>query len=141
MRRACRRLPARARGLGLRAGPEGAGFCPALSPARSPTRGRSSVPPAPQAKPGQAKPSGAPGKQAAKAKMKAKAAQAGKLRNSAKGKVPKSALGKVGKGPGVLPPGPGCALEGGDLEAGDLEGGDLEGGDLEAGLGTRVRHS
>lgn len=129
MRRACRRLPSRARGLGLRAGPEGAGFCPALSPARSPTRGRSSVPPAPQAKPGQAKPSGAPGKQAAKAK--AKAAQAGKLRNSAKGKVPKSALGKVGKGPGVLPPGPGCALEEGDLE----------GGDLEAGLGTRVRHS
>lgn len=70
-----------------------------------------SFPTAPQAAPGQAKPSGAPGKQAAKAKAKAKATQAGKLRNSAKGKVPKSALGKVGKGPG-------CALEEGDREAG-----------------------
>ncbi|XP_036314097.1 active regulator of SIRT1 [Pipistrellus kuhlii] len=55
------------------------------------------APEAPQAKPGQAKPSGAPGKQAAKAKAKAKAAQAGKLRNSAKGKVPKSALAEFQK--------------------------------------------
>lgn len=44
-------------------------------------------------------------KRAQKAKAKAKATQAGKLRNSAKGKVPKSALGKLGKGLDVLPPG------------------------------------
>ncbi|XP_008142823.2 active regulator of SIRT1 [Eptesicus fuscus] len=55
------------------------------------------APEAPQAAPGQAKPSGAPGKQAAKAKAKAKATQAGKLRNSAKGKVPKSALAEFQK--------------------------------------------
>ncbi|XP_059537462.1 active regulator of SIRT1 [Myotis daubentonii] len=53
------------------------------------------APEAPQAAPGQAAPSGAPGKRAAKAK--AKATQAGKLRNSAKGKVPKSALAEFQK--------------------------------------------
>lgn len=53
------------------------------------------APEAPQAAPGPATPSGAPGKRAAKAK--AKATQAGKLRNSAKGKVPKSALAEFQK--------------------------------------------
>lgn len=41
--------------------------------------------------------------------QKAKATQTGKLRNSAKGKVPKSALGKLGKGLDVLAPGSGSA--------------------------------
>lgn len=52
-----------------------------------------SLPTAPRAAPGQAKPSGAP----VKRNRKAKATQAQKLRNSAKGKVPKSALGELGK--------------------------------------------
>ncbi|XP_036108114.1 active regulator of SIRT1 [Molossus molossus] len=51
------------------------------------------APEAPQAAPGQAKQSGAPGKRA----RKAKATQTGKLRNSAKGKVPKSALAEFQK--------------------------------------------
>nr|XP_019590121.1 PREDICTED: active regulator of SIRT1 [Rhinolophus sinicus] len=51
------------------------------------------APEAPGASPGQAKPSGPPGKRA----RKAKATQAGKLRNSAKGKVPKSALAEFQK--------------------------------------------
>lgn len=53
-----------------------------------------SYPAAPRAAPGQAKPSGAP----AKRTRKAKATQAQKLRNSAKGKVPKDALGELGDG-------------------------------------------
>lgn len=73
-----------------------------------------SSPTAPQAAPGQAKKSGAPGKRA----RKAKATQTGKLRNSAKGKVPKSALGKLGKGPGVLPRRRALCLGGRGLEAG-----------------------
>ncbi|XP_034499816.1 active regulator of SIRT1 isoform X3 [Ailuropoda melanoleuca] len=48
---------------------------------------------APRAAPGQAKPSGAP----AKRTRKAKATQAQKLRNSAKGKVPKDALAEFQK--------------------------------------------
>lgn len=64
-----------------------------------------SSPTAPGASAAQAKPSGPPGKRT----RKAKATQAGKLRNSAKGKVPKSALGKRGKGRDVLCPGSGCA--------------------------------
>ncbi|KAM5335357.1 active regulator of SIRT1 [Glossophaga mutica] len=51
------------------------------------------APEAPQAAPGQTKPNGAPVKRA----RKAKATQAGKLRNSAKGKVPKSALAEFQK--------------------------------------------
>ncbi|XP_045321851.1 active regulator of SIRT1 isoform X1 [Leopardus geoffroyi] len=51
------------------------------------------APEAPQAAPGQAKPSGAPVKRT----RKAKATQAQKLRNSAKGKVPKSALAEFRK--------------------------------------------
>nr|XP_060512277.1 active regulator of SIRT1 isoform X1 [Panthera onca] len=51
------------------------------------------APEAPQAAPGQAKPSGAPVKRT----RKAKATQAQKLRNSAKGKVPKSALAEFQK--------------------------------------------
>ncbi|EDM15754.1 similar to RIKEN cDNA 2510038A11 (predicted), isoform CRA_a [Rattus norvegicus] len=50
---------------------------------------------APRAVPGQAKASGTPVKQTRRARAKAK--QAVKLRNSAKGKVPKSALGELGK--------------------------------------------
>lgn len=49
---------------------------------------------APEAAPGQTKPSQAPKKRT----RKAKATQAQKLRNSAKGKVPKSALGEFGSG-------------------------------------------
>lgn len=52
-----------------------------------------------------------------KRKRKAKAAQAQKLRNSAKGKVPKSALGELGKGLDALLPGSG----GGAGEEGALE--------------------
>lgn len=64
---------------------------------RPPSWVRSSVssPIAHGAAPGQAKRSGAPVKRAQKAK--AKATQAGKLRNSAKGKVPKSALAEFQK--------------------------------------------
>ncbi|KAF6121521.1 ribosomal protein S19 binding protein 1 [Phyllostomus discolor] len=51
------------------------------------------TPEAPQAAPSQAKPNGAPVKRA----RKAKTTQAGKLRNSAKGKVPKSALAEFQK--------------------------------------------
>ncbi|CAD7677118.1 active regulator of SIRT1 [Vulpes vulpes] len=51
------------------------------------------APEAPQGAPGQAKPSGA----RAKRGRKAKATQAQKLRNSAKGKVPKSALAEFQK--------------------------------------------
>ncbi|XP_054438519.1 active regulator of SIRT1 [Pteronotus mesoamericanus] len=47
----------------------------------------------PRAAPGQAKPNGTP----VKRDRKAKATQAGKLRNSAKGKVPKSALAEFRK--------------------------------------------
>ncbi|XP_059103421.1 active regulator of SIRT1 [Peromyscus eremicus] len=50
---------------------------------------------APRAAPGQAKASGAPGKRTRRAR--AKASQALKLRNSAKGKVPKSALAEYQK--------------------------------------------
>ena len=50
---------------------------------------------------------------------KAKATQAQKLRNSAKGKVPKSALGELGKGQNALLPGAG----GGALEELALESG------------------
>ncbi|XP_007939878.1 active regulator of SIRT1 [Orycteropus afer afer] len=50
-------------------------------------------PEAPRAAPSRAKPSGAPVKRA----RKAKATQARKLRNSAKGKVPKSALAEFQK--------------------------------------------
>uniref|UniRef100_A0A8C9KSB4 Active regulator of SIRT1 n=1 Tax=Panthera tigris altaica TaxID=74533 RepID=A0A8C9KSB4_PANTA len=65
------------------------------NPARPPTRVHASPssPAAPQAAPGQAKPSGAPVKRT----RKAKATQAQKLRNSAKGKVPKSALAEFQK--------------------------------------------
>uniref|UniRef100_A0A8D1BV44 Active regulator of SIRT1 n=1 Tax=Sus scrofa TaxID=9823 RepID=A0A8D1BV44_PIG len=51
------------------------------------------VPEAPEAAPGQTKPSQAPKKRT----RKAKATQAQKLRNSAKGKVPKSALAEFQK--------------------------------------------
>ncbi|KAF5928102.1 active regulator of SIRT1 [Diceros bicornis minor] len=51
------------------------------------------APEAPGAAPGQAKPSGAPEKRP----RKAKSSQAQKLRNSAKGKVPKSALAEFQK--------------------------------------------
>uniref|UniRef100_A0A8C3WUL8 Active regulator of SIRT1 n=1 Tax=Catagonus wagneri TaxID=51154 RepID=A0A8C3WUL8_9CETA len=51
------------------------------------------VPKAPEAAPGQTKPSQAPMKRS----RKAKASQAQKLRNSAKGKVPKSALAEFQK--------------------------------------------
>lgn len=50
---------------------------------------------APRADPGQVKASGTPVKQTRRAR--AKGSQALKLRNSAKGKVPKSAIGKLGK--------------------------------------------
>lgn len=59
-----------------------------------------SSPVAPRDPPGQTKPKGAP----VKRPQKTKAIQAQKLRNSAKGKVPKSALGKFGKGLKALPP-------------------------------------
>lgn len=52
-------------------------------------------PTVPRAVPGQAKASGTPVKQTRRAR--AKANKAVKLRNSAKGKVPKSALGELGK--------------------------------------------
>ncbi|XP_008539520.2 active regulator of SIRT1 [Equus asinus] len=51
------------------------------------------APEAPGAAPGQTKPTGPPGKRS----RKAKATQAQKLRNSAKGKVPKSALAEFQK--------------------------------------------
>ncbi|XP_012880335.1 PREDICTED: active regulator of SIRT1 [Dipodomys ordii] len=49
------------------------------------------------AAPGQARPSGAPAKRARRARAKAKATQAQKLRNSAKGKAPKSAIAEYQK--------------------------------------------
>ncbi|XP_048205304.1 active regulator of SIRT1 [Perognathus longimembris pacificus] len=49
------------------------------------------------AAPGRAQPSGAPTKRGRRARAKAKATQAPKLRNSAKGKVPKSALAEYQK--------------------------------------------
>lgn len=52
-------------------------------------------PTAPRAVPGQVKASGTPVKRTRRAR--AKASQAPKLRNSAKGKVPKSALGELGE--------------------------------------------
>lgn len=60
--------------------------------ARPPTRSFVSFSPASRAARGQAKASGAPVKRTRRAR--AKASQALKLRNSAKGKVPKSALGE-----------------------------------------------
>ncbi|XP_017516217.2 active regulator of SIRT1 isoform X1 [Manis javanica] len=82
------------RGLELLGATEGEGTFPGRPSAgwsAAGAVGRS--PKAPRAAPGQAKPSGAP----VKRNRKAKATQAQKLRNSAKGKVPKSALAEFQK--------------------------------------------
>ncbi|XP_057342330.1 active regulator of SIRT1 isoform X1 [Manis pentadactyla] len=82
------------RGLELLGAPEGEGAFPGRPSAgwsAAGAVGRS--PKAPCAAPGQAKPSRAPVKRT----RKAKATQAQKLRNSAKGKVPKSALAEFQK--------------------------------------------
>lgn len=86
------------------------------SPERPPTpSGPLSSPAAPGAAPGQTKPTGPPGKRS----RKAKATQAQKLRNSAKGKVPKSALGEPGEELGVR-------LRGGGRPGGGGAGGRAE---------------
>lgn len=84
-------------------GPEGSDWEGGKGAARALRPGPSlSVPTAPRAAPGQAKASGAPVKRTRRERTKA--AQALKLRNSAKGKVPKSALGELGMRLRVLLP-------------------------------------
>lgn len=73
-------------------GPEGSDWEGGKGEVRPPTRSFVSFSPASRAARGQAKASGAPMKRTRRAR--AKASQALKLRNSAKGKVPKSALGE-----------------------------------------------
>ncbi|XP_034499815.1 active regulator of SIRT1 isoform X2 [Ailuropoda melanoleuca] len=82
------------RGLELLGAPEGEeGLAGDAQRGRRTAGAAGRSPEAPRAAPGQAKPSGAP----AKRTRKAKATQAQKLRNSAKGKVPKDALAEFQK--------------------------------------------